>query len=414
MRIRWMMYVGWLVVVSILLCVSEAFAQPPQLPVREDMRVAYMELLAAFPVESQGKGLDPEGLVDHQPMTYGLVLWAESLRYRACPTEEGQRRVRLAARWLVENRDLDNDGKPGWGLPQAWDAGATGTMNPRHTPYTITTGVCLLGLAEADVIPGMWKPDEREQFRTLMRDVHLRWCREMWLEGYGSGYFRYSPTASNDIFSVNAPAMYLAALANYLHVHGQSLSAADVVIMESRRDCFVKTIVATVTLRDGLPSWEYMAMPNRFNQSRPNDLLHHIYTLWGAEIYRDLNGSVPLPWTREQMLESVEKFWKNGQICMYPFDELRISKVGNREYPSILWGTGSLLQCYGKWGTEPQTVRSLETIRRLYGPWPQLKLYPPSYGAPNHKDDPQFYPRHAAHILLGLAYATYGPHLNPP
>lgn len=50
------MYVGWLVVVSILLCVSEAFAQPPQLPVREDMRVAYMELLAAFPVESQGKG----------------------------------------------------------------------------------------------------------------------------------------------------------------------------------------------------------------------------------------------------------------------------------------------------------------------------------------------------------------------
>ncbi len=57
------------------------------------------------------------------------------------------------------------------------------------------------------------------------------------------------------------------------------LAAADIAIMESRRDCFATTIVATVTLRDGLPSWEYMAMPKRFNQSRPNDLLHHIYIL---------------------------------------------------------------------------------------------------------------------------------------
>ena len=56
MRIRSIIYVDWLVVVSILLCVPEAFAQPPQLPVREDMRLAYMQLLAAFPVESQGKG----------------------------------------------------------------------------------------------------------------------------------------------------------------------------------------------------------------------------------------------------------------------------------------------------------------------------------------------------------------------
>ena len=101
-----------------------------------------------------------------------------------------------------------------------------------------------------------------------------------------------------------------------LHDHDRSvLAAAEVAIMESRRDCFAKTTVATVTLRDGLPSWEYMAMPNRFNQSRANDLLRHIYTLWGSEIYRDLNGSVPLSWTREQMLESVEKFWKNSHAA---------------------------------------------------------------------------------------------------
>ena len=49
-------------------------------------------------------------------------------------------------------------------------------MNPRHTPYTITTGVCLLGLAEADVIPDMWKLDEREQFRTLTREQLISVC----------------------------------------------------------------------------------------------------------------------------------------------------------------------------------------------------------------------------------------------
>lgn len=396
----------WLAMAGVLLSfggMGDVVAEDAQ----SRLRTAYLELLARFPEESQGKGLDPEGHVGDQPMTYGLVLWAEALRYRAAPTAAGARRVKAATRWLVDHSDLDRDGKPGWGLPQAWISGSDGKHNPAHNVYTITTGICLLGLLEAATLPEFWKPGESEELRGLMHAVHLRWCREMWLPGYTGGYFRYSPTPKDNIFCVNAPGMYLGALTWHLRLYGAHLPAEERALLENRRDVFVRTVIATMIPRGGLAYWNYIAPTDQNQSSKPNDLLHHIYTLWGLEMYRDLGGPVALPWTRAQARESVEKFWKGDRMCQYAVDEMRIAKTGNREYPSIVWGTGSLLAFYGKWGSAVQAAHCQEVIVRSYGPWPDLRLYPPTFGPPAHKDDTRFYPRHAAHNLLGLAYAAY-------
>jgi hypothetical protein len=177
--------------------------------------------------------------------------------------------------------------------------------------------------------------------------------------------------------------------------------------MQSRADTFVKTMVATLRPRDGRPYWDYMAMPNRFQSERPNDLVHHIYTLWGIEMYRDYGGKTSLPWTRAQARESVQWFWKGDRICQYPQYDLRIAKPGNREFPTVLWGAGSLLAFYGHWGTSQEASRCFEVTQKSYGKWPQQRMYPPGFG--QKPNDDTVYSRHNAHVLLGLAYAAFGP-----
>ena len=359
-------------------------------------RAAYAELLPLFPESAQGRGLDrgdESRQPADQPMTYGLILSAEALRYRATPGDEGRRRVRAAARWLLDHRDLDGDGKPGWGLPQAWQ------HRPRNAPYTITTAIVLEGFLDALALPQFWSAAERGEIIALVRAVEMRWCRELWAEGHGGGYFVYSPfDADPPWFCVNAPGMFLGVLARLLHEHDAALTADERRLFTERRDSLVRATVAQATLRDGAPFWKYIATPNAVKSDRANDLVHQIYILWGLEIFRDCGGA--LPWTRAKALESVARNWQGERLCFYPLDEAGV-KPGNREAPANLWGAGMLLAFEGRWGTAAQARKCFAAITKFHGPFPRLRVLPREVSA-----DGEFYPRDAAHVLFGLAHAA--------
>jgi hypothetical protein len=364
---------------------------------------AYGQLLALFPEDAQGYGADnffPTSA--HQPMTYGLVLSAETLHFGARPNEESRRRIRKAARWLVDHNDLDGDGLPGWGLPQAWDAFQDGSTNPENHPYTITTAIVMNGLLDALAIPSFWSEQERDETRRLLGRVALRWCKEVWSEGFGGGFFWYSPSRADAIFTVNAPSMLLGSISRFLAAHGSALSAEERRLVGDRADALARAIVNTVRLRDGRPYWDYMAVPNVLNLQRPNDLVHHVYTVWGIETYRDCGGRVELPWTRAAACSSINAFWNRDIVCDFPQDVVHEgAKKGYHAKPAVLWSAGMMLAGYAKWGDRDQACRALRAIGRDYGPLPRLRLYP------NVEDD-TFHPRQAAHVLLGLALYCFG------
>lgn len=56
--------------------------------------------------------------------------------------------VRIAD-FLVRYRDMDNDGKIGWGASFAWDAFQDNTVNPAHTEYAFQTPIVIYCLADA-------------------------------------------------------------------------------------------------------------------------------------------------------------------------------------------------------------------------------------------------------------------------
>lgn len=379
----------------------------------------YQALISMFPEDDQGVGRETIfKTVEEQPMTYGLILMAEGARFARTANPEAARRVRKAARWVIDNQDLDRDGQPGWGLPQAWDAFQDGSTNPPNQPYTITTALVMYGLLDSLKTP-VWTPDEREEIQRLLARVAVRWCG-FWSEGFSGGFFWYSSSRADALFAVNSPAMMMGAMARVLREQSSSLTADQHKLVQQRIDDQARAVVATVGLRDGLPYWAYMPLPNFRNSDRPNDLIHHVYTLWGVEVYRDCGGTVRLPWNCEQAVGSLDRFWREGRIVEFPEVLSTTRPAGSSQpagtsrsatpgkpsgvanSPAILWSAGMLLGGYARWGDRAGASRTLEAIKRDYGPWPNLRLYPPERSGDNG-----FYSRYAAHVLLGMAWHVF-------
>ncbi|MFW5980281.1 MAG: hypothetical protein ACOCQ2_02850, partial [Halanaerobiales bacterium] len=168
---------------------------------------AYRSLLSKFPEDQQGLGLEPvfkkSGLTN-QAMSYSLILSAEILHYQYQKNDESIRRIKKASYWLLNNSDTNNDGYPGWGLPQPWDAFADGSVNPPHHPYTITTAFVLESLLSSLSIKSFWEKKDLQKISRLIKEVALYWCQNVWT-GYdeNEGYFWYSISSNDDYFSTN-------------------------------------------------------------------------------------------------------------------------------------------------------------------------------------------------------------------
>ena len=154
----------------------------------------------------------------------------------------------------------------------------------------------------------------------------------------------------------------------------------------------------TVQLHDGQPFWLYAPLPNKLNHERFEDVMHHVYTLWGIEGYRDAGGKVALPWTRTQALQSLEHFWKDDGVTEN--DQDQPDKKKPLPTPARLCGAGMLLLGYSDWGGPRRAADVVEWIDQQCGPWPQLRH------SPVGKAD-TVYLRDCAHVLMGLAHLIY-------
>lgn len=359
----------------------------------------YEALLTCFPKESPGLGPDEffSGL-EHQPMTYGLIVSAEAARFGRTRTEGSRDYVRTGVRWLLDHRDLDGDHFPGWGLPASWDAFNDGTVNPPNTPYAITTAICLLGLLDALRQP-LWTDEERGEIQGIVRDVGLAWCREAWSDIPGGGFFWFSPRSSDAVFSPNVGAMFLGALARSLKELGGAFSEGESRLIGDRIDRAAASIASRTIWRAGVPYWNYVVKLDMPSWDDPNDLVHHAYILWGMELYRSLRGNASLPWSRTQALQSVDRFWKNDKLYDYPQD---LVYPGPRAYfnriQARLWGIGTALAFYAMSGRRETAQQIVGLLSRDYGPFPRLRLLPEAFSK-----DVNFYSRQAAHVLWGLS-----------
>lgn len=368
----------------------------------------YISLLSKFPREKQGYSLEPslkpEG-PSEQPMTYGLVLSAESLHYKTVPNKESSERVRNATKWLIANSDLNNDGNPGWGLPQSWDAFADGTINPENHPYTITTAIVLQGLLDALSIKDFWTDVEEKEIKHLIADVILYWLKNVYIGDEKIGYLGYSEEPTDMIYTPNVSGMFLSNMVRALTWHDDIFNYAERQFVLQRTHAIANKLVKTVKLEKGIPYWNHVDDPAAYDDKSaiPNDLVHHVYIIWGIEEYRSHYDTIYMPFNLNQSIASVDSFWRGNKIYSYPQN---IVFIGNQEHfndrPANLWGVGMMLAFYAKYGEVEKADSTLKAIDKIYGPIPKLTLWPSDFS----KND-RFYERYAAHVLFGLSYKDF-------
>lgn len=394
-----------------LSCSSPTGAKGPN-PAQLEAQVRYEALIEKFPLDAQGRGAEPSfpGSKE-QPMTYGLILMAEVHRYRSNPTPQGAERIRQAFAWLLGHADLDGDGLPGWGLPDAWDAFGDKSVNPANHPYTITTALAVEGLLDVlDLArtPGGAALVSSSQIVVAKDQIVQcwnRWSSQAWTPTLDGGFFWYSTNPTDAYFTVNVSSMWAGVGARLLK---EDWVRKDPVLAESiamRTRQAAQTILGRYIPRQGLPYWNYIPRPNAINQDEPNDAVHHVYILWGMERVRDSEGvGVILPYSRRQAAESLRPFLKHGILFDYPQD---VTYTGAQSAyttrPMILWGTGALLAWFSAFDPSTPLLSEIQlAIARDYGSFPDLRLWPSSFSS-----DSKFYPRFAAHILWGQSRFAY-------
>lgn len=368
----------------------------------------YQSLLSKHEPSCQGYGPDPYGNGErHQPMTYGLVLSAETTHFLGDPTPGGRARIRSATRWLVDNADLDRDGLPGWGLPDAWDAFGDGSTNPSNHPYTITTAIVahsFLDAIETDrQHPSLLPEEDEEDVRRLLRASWRRWAASVWSGDRRRGYFWYSSAREDAYFVPNVSAMWAGVGARLVDEpwirHRSKLRGS----LASRTRAATRSLVERVTYRGSVPYWPYTTGRRYDGPSYPNDLVHQVYIVMGLEAVRE-SGLMQLPWRRRAAARSLLPFLSEGKIYAYPQDVAYESNETFGDDPAQLWSPGALLAYLGMYG-DPfnQTPEVIRVVRNDYGPLGSPRVWPRSAPEEDTYQDDTYYPRHGAHLLWGLA-----------
>jgi len=360
----------------------------------------YKRLISKFPLNKQGTGIEPgmpDYFTDDQPMTYGLILSAESRRALVDNTINSKVRILNAARWLITNSDADRDRKPGWGLPQAWDAFQDGSVNPENHPYTITTAIVMMGLLDALSLDEFFSPAEKKAILDVLKSVGLRWVNEVWVEDLktGYGYFAYSPSPEDFFDLPNSSGMFLGSLSRLISEHRSIFNESEQKKIQEKIDKAAKEVISKGKYENGIPSWNYITVPNKLSIVKKNDLVHHSYVIYGIEMYRESGGIIEIPWTQEEAIKSFEVFWRDNRL--FDFPQNTGQSIVN-DTPARLWAIGMMMAVYGQLEDYDKAIDSLNYIKKNYGVFPDVTFWPSNYS-----DDKKFYPRLAAHVLFGMS-----------
>jgi hypothetical protein len=392
-----------LLLTALFLCLAAAFPMIACSNKKEDTEQFYYKTLSLFDAANPGLGLDT-GQKDeylHYPMTYALYASAEAHRALINEDRQALENAVRAANWLVEHNDLDGDGQIGWGLPFAWDAGGDGSINPPHTEYAITTALVIQGLLDTwDALDKFGEQTTELQPLLLQNALDSFRTFQSKYDSTPEGLiFRYSTAPQDDFHVVNAHSMLI----------GQFQRLSTYPIAED-----IKHQIENLTeqgfnyLRNhkredssGVIFWNYREDIAEDTTSRPNDSCHEMYTLQGIWDYQLYSQTESPLLQRNDVNDNIQRFLEGSWVREIPRGGVYPSSYQEiLDRRARLWGIGYLLYLSARLDLNDSADTLYETLATQYMKQETLILRP-------DLEDMNFYPRFAAHALLGLSYYVW-------
>lgn len=257
---------------------QEPPAQVQSLSVDSHLKALYDRFDPAHP----GRGVTdyPGHTVEDVPKSYAKVLLAELDRQQIDLMADWPDLGTTVGFWLLRHADENNDGVTGWGVPVAWDAYGDGSVNPKHTEYTISTAIAvhaLLDWAEK----GAGAP-RTEILSTVSRAMKPYLSRQMLSP---SGMLPYSLLEQDRRYDTFNPAAYLAGqMQRYSRIVGDKRVAGK---LRDVADMTMQVLLDQHKLSSegGAWYWNYS-----IQESTPNDLPHASYIVDGIATYVRYGG----------------------------------------------------------------------------------------------------------------------------
>lgn len=340
---------------------------------------AYTAILGNLDPDRPGRGKD---VFNHRkqdrPMAYGLILSAESNRFKATKDSSAIQMARNCGRWILNNSDLNSNGIYGFGLADAWDAFGDSSVNPANTEYTITTALAVEGLLDwyqiesdsllldsiVQVLDGCLKPYLNEQFNSPLQIP------------------AYSLSIPDRHYDVYNPAAYLSGvLMRYSKlIEDDSISS----LAEAKADVIMEELLRNQNKdENGNSYWNY-----GIQIKRPNDLVHACYIIEGIRSYKEAGRSVAISY--EAAMGHLMSFYNHNKWFEYVEEDSQTNNINSR-----LWGLGMLMFSLSQNGNDQSIEATL---------WPQIMRYHKGDGYFRFKEnDDRSLVRQDAHLLLGLS-----------
>jgi hypothetical protein len=343
----------------------------------------YFEILNLLDKDYPGRGVDVFDVeIRDRPMAYGILLSAESNRYRCTGDIKALNFMRKCGNWLLENADLNNNGIYGYGLADPWDAFSDGYINPAHHEYTITTALAVSGLIDWYQL----EPDEKN--KALIYHIVENCLRPYFDDAWDSplGIPSYSLNENDKKYDVyNSAAM----LAGQLQRFSQITAEEDIRNLSSRKaDKIIRIFLENVLAdKSGNYYWNHSVQ-----KEKPNDLVHASYIIEGIRDYLTHNGGVK---TNFQKISDHIQMFKSGRVWYEHIDK----SYHNQKKNARLWALGMLIYTLARDKKfdliEKTLLKQLASYRKRDGRF-KLKL-----------NDERTLIRHEAHLLLGLSYYLF-------
>jgi hypothetical protein len=344
---------------------------------------AYNEIINNLDSLYPGRGIDVfnEKELD-RPMAYGLILSAESNRYKYIHDSIILNRVRLCGEWLISHSDLNNNDIHGYGLADSWDAFSDQTVNPAHQEYTITTAIAINGLIDWYNI----EPDNSIKsniYNTVLNNILPFLTNE-----YDSplGIPAYSLSSNDKEHDVYNPAVYMAGQLKRFESISKNDSLGNIINIKS--DKIISLLMSNQSIDANRNIyWNYGVQINR-----PNDLVHACYVIEGIRNHSKLDNGSSVQW--HKIFNHLNLFYSNNR--WYEYIEKRYKKDRKN---SRLWALGMLMYSLSKEGEYDKIESTL---------WPQIQEYYLGNGSFKFKNnDNRKMIRQDAHLLLGLSYYLF-------
>lgn len=322
----------------------------------------YNDIKNSLNIEKPGFGVSDYGNNDLAdiPKAHAMFLSSELIKSKQINNYDLTMAIN-SGNWLLNNKDLNNNGIIGWGVPISWDAFGDKSINEKDAEYTISTGIVINSLLDwLDHAPSSAPKDE---IINAVKKSILPYINDEIFSS--SGLFNYSLKIEDRKYNCFNAAIYMA---GQMQRFTRYISDED--LISKIKNSTDKVMAAALKYRKIDPNGGWYWSYSIEEDNTPNDMAHAMYIIDGIINYSNSGGNLSNLFEKKLLIKHINFFHDENYTNWYFYPSFFNGEIKPRTY-----GIGMLLYVYAKYTDNNIAINNLikyidnYKVDKLYSRW---------------------------------------------